>query len=334
MHLGKSTRREFITLLGGTVASWGALKGAAETAAALPLIGFMSTRAEEDSGHLVTSFLRGLEESGFRQGRNIEIEYRWGRGQYDRLYPMAEDLVRRNVAVIVCTGGAAPATAAKAATSTIPIVFSVGPDPVQLGLVASFNRPGGNATGVSLLTTQLEAKRLGILHELAPGAEIIGVLLNPENPPSVSQESDISEGARSINRGIEVAHASKPNQLETAFASLVRYGVKALLVGADPFFDTQRERLVRFAAEQRLPALYQFREYVVAGGLASYGISVSDAYRQVGSYAATILKGAKPADLPVLQPTKFELVINLKTARALGLEVPAALLARADEVIE
>jgi len=302
----------------------------------VPVIGFMSSRALADSAYLVVAFQKGLAEGGFIDRENVRVDYRWAEGQYQRLDSFASEFVARKVAVIVTVGGSPSARAAKAATSSssIPIVFSVGPDPIGLGLTTSFNRPDGNATGISVLSNQLEAKRLGIVHELAPNASTIAVLINPANAPSRSQQHEIEQAAASINRRALVLHAGNQQDLLSAFATIVHAQAGALLVSADPFFDTQQGQLVQFAARQRLPDIYQFREYAAAGGLASYGISLTDAYRQVGLYAARILKGAKPADLPVLQPTKFELVINLKTAKALGLTIPPTLLARADEVIE
>jgi putative tryptophan/tyrosine transport system substrate-binding protein len=324
-------RREFITLLGGA-AAWPLAARAQHPA--MPVIGFMSSRSPDDSTHLVAAFRQGLHEAGFVEGQSVGVEYRWAQGQYERLGPIAGELVRRNVAVLVAMGGVPSALAAKAATASIPIVFSVGADPVKLGLVSSMNRPGGNLTGVSVLSTELETKRLGLLHELVPKASLFGVLINPSNLPSVAQARDVEEAARSIGRRVQIIAASSQPELEAAFAALVRQRADALLVGADPFFDTQRDRIVAFAAQQRLPALYQFREYALAGGLTSYGISLPDGYRQVGVYAGRILKGDRPANLPIVQPTKFEFVINLKAAKALGLEVPPMLLARADEVIE
>jgi putative ABC transport system substrate-binding protein len=319
-------RRAFITLLGGA-AAWPL---AARAQQAIPVIGFMSSRAPADSAYLVAAFRQGLEEAGFVEGRTVAVEYRWAQGQYERLAPIAHELVAQKMAVIVAMGGVPAALAAKAATNSIPILFSVGSDPVSLGLVASFGRPAGNATGVSMLTTELETKRLGLLHELVPTAGVI----NPKNPPSAFQAREIEQAARRINQRLQLLHASDAPELDSVLGMLVRQRVDALLVGADPFFDTQRDRIIEFSLQQRIPALYQFREHAAAGGLASYGISLTDSYRQVGLYAGQILKGAKPADLPVVQPTRFELVINLRTAKALNLEVPPTLLARADEVIE
>jgi len=323
-------RREFITLLGGA-AAWPL---AARAQQSMPVIGFMSARSPEDSVHLLEAFRRGLKEGGFVEGQNVVIEFRWARGEYDRLPEMAADLVSRRVSVLTAVGGDPSPRAAKRATSTIPIVFGIGGDPVSDGLVESFNRPGGNVTGVTLMTNLMESKRFGLLRDLVPDAQLVGALLNPSFAPSARQSQQIEEAARSIGQRLIVAKASTDEELDAAFTALVRERADALLVAADPYFDTRRDRIVGFAQRQRLPAIYHFREYVLAGGLLSYGISLTDAYRQFGVYTATILKGAKPADLPVLQPTKFELVINLKTAKTLGLKISDNLLTLADEVIE
>jgi ABC-type uncharacterized transport system substrate-binding protein len=323
-------RREFITLLGGAAVAWPLAARAQQ--AAMPVIGWMSGRSPEDSAHLLAAFREGLRETGFVEGQNISIEYRWALGAYARLPALASDLVSRGVAVLVGVGGAA--VAAKQATSTIPIVFGMGGDPIKAGLVNSFNRPGGNATGYTLLTTEMEPKRVGLLHELLPGIALIGALVNPNFPPAVRQLQDIEEATRTIKQKLFVAKASNDMELDAALASLVHAGVKAVLVAADPYFDTRRNQIIAFAAGNRIPAIYQFREYAVAGGLISYGPSITDSYRQAGVYAGRILKGVKPADLPVLQPTKFELVINLQTAKALGLDVPNSIQLLADEVIE
>jgi putative tryptophan/tyrosine transport system substrate-binding protein len=325
-------RREFVTLLGGAAAAWPLVARAQQPA--MPAIGFLSSRSPEDSAHLVAAFRRGLAEGAFVEGQNVAIEFRWARGQYDLLPAMAADLVSRRVNVLTTAGGEPSALAAKRATSTIPIVFGLGSDPISIGLVESWNRPGGNATGVTLLTRLMEPKRLGLLRDLVPGVPLIGVLLNPSFPSTERQLQDIEEAARSIDQRIVVAKASTDAELDAAFAALFKEGVGALLVCADPYFDTRRDRIVGFAQRQRLPAIYQFREYAVAGGLLSYGVSITDAYQQYGVYTANILKGAKPADLPVLQPTKFELVINLKTAKTLGIKISDNLLSLADEVIE
>jgi putative ABC transport system substrate-binding protein len=264
----------------------------------------------------------------------VAIEYRWAEGHYDRLPALVADLIRRQVAVIVATGGTYPVRAAKKATSKIPVVFSTGGDPVKLGLVVSLNRPGGNATGVNVFTSVMEGKRLGLLRELVATATLIAVLVNPNNPDTEIQLKDVQEGARSLGVQIHILHAGSEREIDAAFATLTQLRAGALLVGADPFFNSQRDRLVALAASQKIPALYEFREFAIAGGLASYGTDLEEGYRQVGVYTGRILKGEKPADLPVVQSTKFKFVINLKTAKVLGLEVPPGLSARADEVIE
>ena len=324
-------RRAFITLLGG-MAAWPFAAHGQQSG--VPVIGFLSSRSPEDSTHVLPAFAAGLAEGGYVEGQNLAIEFRWARGRYDLLPAMAAELVSRGVAVLTTAGGEPSALAAKGATSTIPIVFGVGGDPVRLGLVESFSRPGGNATGVTLLTNLMEPKRLGLLRELVSGVPLIGVLLNPNFAQAPVQLQQIEEAARSIDQRITVANVSTDEELQAAFVAFTSQRVGALLVAADPYFDTRREQIVGLAARHHLPAIYQFREYAVAGGLLSYGVSITDAYRQYGVYTARILKGAKPADLPVLQPTKFETVINLKTAKALGITFPLSLLGRADEVIE
>jgi putative ABC transport system substrate-binding protein len=284
--------------------------------------------------HLLEAFHRGLKEGGFVEGQNVAIEYRWAHGDYDRLPGIAADLVNRRINVLTAVGGDPSPRAAKHATSTLPIVFGMGGDPVKDGLVESFNRPGGNITGMTLMTNLMEPKRFGLLRDLVPDARLVGVLLNPNFAPSAHQLEQIEEAARSIGQRLVVAKASADAELDAGFAALVHERADALLVAADPYFDTRRDKIVGFAQQQRLPAIYQFREYVEAGGLLSYGISLTDAYRQYGVYTATILKGAKPADLPMLQPNKFELVINLRTAKAVGVKISDNLLSLADEVIE
>jgi putative ABC transport system substrate-binding protein len=323
-------RREFITLLGGA-AAWPLAARAQQTA--MPAIGYLSARSPEDTAHLVPAFRQGLSEGGFVEGQNVTIEYRWALGQVDRLPALAAELAGRPVTILVTTGGESAALAAKAATSTIPIVFSMG-DPVKAGLAASYNRPGGNATGINILSDTLEPKRLGLLRELVPQAVTIGFLLNPNFPSAESQSKDVQEAARAIGLQIHVLRANTDREIEAAFETIAQHRIAAVAVAASPFFDTRRDKLVALAARHSVPAIYQFREFVAAGGLVSYGISPIDAYRQVGVYAGRILKGANPADLPVLQPTKFELVINLKAANALGLTIPPGVLAIADEVIE
>jgi putative tryptophan/tyrosine transport system substrate-binding protein len=328
-------RRTLITWLGGAAAGAAWPHMAHAQGPALPVIGFLSARSPEESVPETEAYRRGLKEGGgFVEGQTVAIEFRWARGDYSRLPALAADLVQQRVAVITAAGGEPSALAAKAATSTIPIVFSIGGDPVRVGLVESFNRPGGNVTGVAVLSIMMEPKRLGLLRELAPGVELVGVLINPNSPGAVRQAPDIEDAARRIGQRIVIAKAGTDDELEAAFVSLLRERVGALLVAADAYFDTQRDRIVAFAARQRLPAIYHFREYAVAGGVLSYGVSITDGYRQLGLYTAKILSGTKPADLPVQQVTKFELIINLKTAKALGITISDDLLSLADEVIE
>ena len=324
-------RRETLTLLGGA-AAWPFAAGAQQ--AAMPVIGYLSSRSPDDTTHLLAGFRQGLADGGFIEHQNVTIEYRWALGQYDHLPALATELTRLPLVVVVSTGGEPAALAAKAATSTIPIVFGTGTDPVKAGLVASYNRPGGNATGINFQTADMEAKRLGLLHELMPQAKNIVFLYNPKFAAAEGQLHDVREAARTLGLQINALHASTDDEINAAFRTMVQQQTAALILAADPFFDTRRSQLVVLAAYNNLPAIYQFREYAVAGGLMSYGIDAVDAYRQIGIYAARILKGARPADLPVMQPTKYELVINLKTAKTLGLDVPDKLLARADEVIE
>jgi putative ABC transport system substrate-binding protein len=325
-------RREFITLLGSGAVAWPLAARAQQPA--MPVIGFMSGRSPDDSAHLVAAFRQGLGETGFVEGQNVAFEFRWARGQFNQLPVLAADLVSRRVAVLVGLGGDASALTAKQATSTIPVVFVMGGDPTKAGLVASFNRPGGNVTGFTGLTTEMGPKRLGLLHELVPKVPLIGVLLNPSFPPAAIQLQQLEQAARTIGQRLFVSKASNDGEVTAAFALLLQQQVGALLVGADPYFDTRADQIIAFAAQNRMPAMYHFREYAVAGGLISYGPSITDGYRQAGIYAGRILKGVKPADLPVVQPTKFELVINLKTAKALGLDVSPGLSSMADEVIE
>jgi putative tryptophan/tyrosine transport system substrate-binding protein len=324
-------RREFIAFLGGA-AAWPLGTGAQQPA--IPVIGFLSGRSSNESRYLVAAFENGLREVGFVGGRDVAIEFHWADGQYDRLPGQAADLVRRQVAVIVALGGTPAILAAKAATSTIPLVFVSGDDPIRLGLVASLNRPGGNVTGASPLNPQLGAKRLDILHELVPKTVAIGLLVNPKALMADMQLEAAEAAARALGRQLHVLMAADADEIDGAFASLAQRGDGALMLSGDPFFNSRRDQLVALAARHKIPALYHTREIAVAGGLMSYGASVEDSYRQAGVYAGRILKGEKPGDLPVLQPTKFELVINLKTAKALGLEIPPMLLFRADEVIE
>jgi putative tryptophan/tyrosine transport system substrate-binding protein len=324
-------RREFITLLGGAAAAWPFAVRAQQPA--LPVIGFLSNISPDPIARPMAAFREALKEAGYIEPRNVAIEYRWAEGRNDRLPELARDLVQRQVAVIVATGGGNSALAAKAATINIPIVFSAATDPVQLGLVASLNRPGGNVTGVFILANDLEAKRLGLLHEMVPSGTI-AILVNPQAPGADAQLSELHSAARTLSRRTVLLKASSQQNLDTAFAALGDLGAKALLVAADPFFNSRREQLIALAARHAVPTIYEFRDFPAAGGLMSYGTNLADAYHQVGLYTARILNGENPADLPVVQPTKFELVINLKTAKALGLDVPDRLLALADEVIE
>jgi ABC-type uncharacterized transport system substrate-binding protein len=323
-------RREFITLLGGA-AAW-PLAARAEQPAT-PVVGYLDASSPGVSAPRVAVFRRGLAEAGYVEGRNVAIEYRWAEGQYDRLPALAEELVRRQVAVIVA-GPIPAAVAAKAATATIPIVFYVAGDPVKLGLVASLARPGGNATGMNNFVAELGAKLLGLLRELLPTAVRIGLMVNPTNPNVEGVTKDVTAAALATGVQIEVVRASDSREIEVAFATLVRNRADALVVGADSFLTSRRLQLATLATRHAIPAVYVGREYVEAGGLMSYGTSVPEVYRQLGDYTGRILKGAKPAELPVVQSTKFEFVINLPTARALGLEIPLTLLGRADEVIE
>jgi putative tryptophan/tyrosine transport system substrate-binding protein len=328
-------RREFIVLAGG-----GGLLLAVKVRRArgqqpvLPAVGFLSSVSADVSGSMTLGLRRGLAESGYVEGQNVAVEYRWAEGRYDRLPALAADLVRRRVAVIAAGGTAAPALAAKAATSTIPIVFQTGSDPVKDGLVASLNRPGGNVTGVSRLSFALGPKRLELLHELVPNATAIAFLVNPANPVAPSQVEEIREPARSLGLQLHVLEASSERQIESAFETSTQRRAGALLLANDTFLSTRRELFIALAARHAIPVIYPNRETVVAGGLMSYDASAEDSFRQVGTYVGRILKGEKPADMPVLQPTKFELVINVKTAKALGLDVPWFLQQRADEVIE
>jgi putative tryptophan/tyrosine transport system substrate-binding protein len=323
-------RREFITLLGGAAAWPLAAKAQQPT---MPVIGFLSSTSPDTYAPFLGAFYQGLNESGYVAGRSAVIEFRWAEGQYDRLPMLAAELVQRQVGVL-CAISTPAALAAKKATSAIPIVFFIGGDPVKFGLVAGLNRPGGNATGVNVIATELEAKRLGLLRELMPTATTAAVILNPQNPNADTQLRDVEQAGRAAGWRIQVLNASTERDLEPLFAALARQRTDALVITGDTFFATQRDRLVALAARHAIPAIYQRREYAEAGGLITYGTDFSDMFRQTGSYAGRILKGAKPSDLPIIQPIRFELVINRKTAKALGLQIPDRLLAVADEVIE
>ena len=323
-------RREFISFLGGTAVAWPLAAGAQEPA--MPVIGFLHSGSADPKRH--AAFQRGLHELGYVERQNLGIEYRWAEGQYERLPALAAELVRLRVAVLVAAGAVHTALAAKAATSTIPIAFANGSDPVKFGLVASLNRPGGNVTGLSFFTSQLEAKRLGLLHELVPGAATIAALVNPTNSNAEIQSRDLREAARTLGLQLHILNASTEHDLDPAFANAAQMRAGALAVAADPFFFSQQKRLVALAASHAVPAIYEWREFADAGGLASYGTSFIDGYRQLGIYTGRLLKGERPADLPAMQSVKFEFVINLKTAKTLGLEISPTLSARADEVIE
>jgi putative tryptophan/tyrosine transport system substrate-binding protein len=325
-------RREFFMALGGAAASVPFAARAQQPAA--PVIGFLHGASPSYLGQFIDALRKGLDESGFVEGQNLAIEYRWAEGHYERLPALAAELVDRQVAVILAMGGTDPARAAKAATSTIPIVFVSAADPVKTGLVASLNRPGGNVTGVSLIASALDEKKLGLLHELMPKSSVIGGLVNPNYPGAKTQADDIQEAARHLGISAIALTAGTDDEIDAAFAAATRQGAGAMLVSSDPFFNSRSGRFVAAAARHSIPVIYPQREYVGGGGLISYGPDFSDGYRNGGVYVGKILKGAKPAELPVMQPTKFELVINLKTAKTLGLTVPPTLLATADEVIE
>jgi putative ABC transport system substrate-binding protein len=324
-------RREFIKVVGSAVA-WPLVAKAQQSAT--PLIGFLSSRSPDESKYVLAAFRKGLSEAGFTEGTNVTVEYRWALGEYKKLPALAADLVKRNVAVIAAVGGDVSARAAERATTAIPIVFGAGSDVVKAGLVKSLSKPEGNATGFTLLTNDLEPKRLGLLHDLLPKADVVGVLYDPNFRPAIEQLAAIEKAAKTIALRVDVLKAGSDDDLNTGLQSLRNQRVSALLVTAAPYFDTRRARIIEFAAENKIPAIYQFREYAVDGGLISYGPRITESYRQAGVYVGRILNGAKPGELPVLQPTNFDFVINLKAAKALGLTVPPGLISLADEVIE
>lgn len=323
-------RRDAIALLIG--AAWPFSSRAQPSR--IPLVGFLSSRSREESAGLARAWNDGLREGGYVEGRTIAVEYRWAEGRLDRLSALAAELAGRQVNVLVAVGGSSSALAAKAATSSIPIVFVIGGDPVGTGLVSSLPRPGGNATGISIISADLAPKRLALLRELVPEGRAFTVLTNPETPEGQTQAADALAAAQQLRLDVRFLSASDEMEIEAAFVLLARQRTDALLVGSDPVFDVHRDKLVAMAARLGCPAIYQFRQFAVAGGLMSYGPDIGDAYRQAGAYAAKILKGAEPASLPVLRPTRFELVINMRTARTLGIAVPLTLQAQADEVID
>ena len=325
-------RAEFITLLGGAAAAWPLVARAQQPA--MPVIGLVRTTTPEDSAPLIAAFRQGLGKSGFVEGRNVAIEYRYALNQIDRLPTLMAELVERGVTILAATGGTISARAAKAATRTVPIVFTTGDDPVRAGLVASLNWPGGNATGVSVYAARLGSKRLALLHEMVPSASPIAILINPTNPDMEDEAKDIQDAAQGLGVQLFVVRASKADDLDSAFTTLAQHEARAVIIGGDTFFTSRRSQISLSAARRSLPTMWVTRIEVEAGGLMSYGANIPNVYRQAGIYAGQILKGAKPANLPVQLPIKFDLVINLQTAKALGLTVPDSLLARADEVIE
>jgi putative tryptophan/tyrosine transport system substrate-binding protein len=325
-------RREFITFIGGAVATWPLAARGQQPA--MPVVGCMSGRPSAEAQYLVDAFERGLREGGFVIGQNVAIEFRWADNQYDRLPTQATDLVGRQVALIVASGAVQAIQAAKAATSAIPIVFVTGDDPVRLGLVASLNRPGGNVTGITALTQSMEAKRLDILHQLVPKTAAIAMLVNRSNPSAALQLKESTDAARTLGRQLDILHVANTADIDSAFSILTQHGDGAVTIIADPFMNSHRDQLVALEARYKLPTLFYTRKQVAAGGLMSYGANFTEAFAQAGGYAPRILKGEKPDDLPILQPTKFEFIINLKTAKTLGFEIPPTLLALSDDVIE
>ncbi len=324
--------RRDLLILGSTVIAWPSVVRAQQTA--MPVIGYLNSTSPGPYALFLAAFRQGLGETGYVEGQNLAIEYRWAENHLDQLPALVADLVGRKVDMIVTAGGPPPAVAAKRATSTIPILFTAVGDPIGAGLVASLARPGGNVTGFSILVVELNPKRLELLSQLLPEARVVALLVNPKNPSSERVISDVQEAARTKGMQLPILKAASESEIDAAFASLVQMQVGALVVGSDPFFNSRREQLVALASHHSVPAIYEWREFAAQGGLISYGPSLTSVNRQAGTYAGRILKGEKPADLPVQQPTKFELVVNLKTAKALGLTVPQSILARADEVIE
>ena len=326
-------RRDFIKGLVGSTASW-PLGAHAQQQSVTPLVGFLHSGIEEQSTPILAGFKKGLKEGGFEEGRNISIQYRFAKGRYDRLPTLAAELVRHPVTVLFAGGGVHTALAAKSATATIPIVFANGSDPVQFGLVGSLNNPGGNITGVSFFTATLEEKRLGLLSQLVPSARIFGIMINPANDNAENQLKDIAQGTLALHRPTVVLKASNDSEIDAAFSAFSQQSVNAVLVASDPYFNARRRKIAELAAHYSLPAIYEWREFVQAGGLASYGSNLSDNYALAGVFVGRVLKGEKPANLPVVQATKFEFVINLKTAKSLGLTLPSGVLSIADAVIE
>jgi putative ABC transport system substrate-binding protein len=328
MRFEQLKRREFMSLLGGAAVGWPLTARAQQPA--MPVIGFLSARSPGEAASVLHAFRQGLGQAGYFEGKNVTIEYRWAEGRYEQLPELAAELVRRQVAVIAATGGESSPLAAKAATATIPIVFTLGGDPVEAGLVATLNRPGGNLTGTTIMAVEMAAKRLELVHQFAPNATTIAMLINPKYPPALAEAREVRDAARAHVINISVLNASTESEIDTAFTTIVQQRVGALIVGTDPFLYGQRDQIVRLSARHMVPTMYFLREFVEAGGLISYGPNIHNGYRQAGVYTGLILN----ADLPVIRPTKFELVINLKTAKALRLEMPPLLLALADEVIE
>jgi putative ABC transport system substrate-binding protein len=332
MQFDRLNRREFIALLGGAAATWPLAAPAQQSA--MPVIGILASVSPAPYAGFVEAIKQGLRETGYIEGRNVAIESRWAGGQYERLPQLATQLVDRGVAVIILVGGGPTTAAAKAATATIPIVFISGDDPVKSGAVAALNRPGGNVTGVSLLTVAMEAKRLQLLHELVPNVAVVAAIINQNNPQADIQVQELQGAARTLGLQVEVFKASSPSEIDTAFANLVQQRSGAVVMAGDAFFNTRKEQFVVLTARHALPTIFTFREFPAAGGLMSYGTSLAEGYRQTGVYAGRILKGEKPAEMPVQQAVKIELVINLQTAKTLGLSIPLPMLGRADEVIE